>query len=69
MNGFTVVGFIVVGIVVVGMMVWTFFIASPLWVRSREKNPDSRVPFHARIGAVKRINRLDKPVSELKSPE
>ena len=63
MSGFIVLGFIVVGSVVVGMVVWTFFIASAPWVRSREKNAGSQVPFRARFGAAKRKHPLDKLVS------
>jgi hypothetical protein len=65
MSGFIVVGFILVGILVVEMVVWTFFIASPLRQRSREKNAGSQVPFRARFGAVKRKHPLDKQVSGL----
>ena len=53
------------GFVVVGMVVWTFFIASALYGRFREKNAGSQVPFRAGFGAVKRTHRLDAPVSGL----
>jgi hypothetical protein len=55
------------GFVVIGMVVWTFFIACPLYERFREKNAGSRVPSRVGFGAVKRGHRLDKPVSGLKS--
>ena len=46
-------------------VVWTFFIASALCVRSREENAGSHVPFRARFGAIKRKHPLGKLVSRL----
>jgi hypothetical protein len=51
--------------IVIGMVVWTFFIASALCVRFREKNAGSQMPSRAGVGAVKRKHRLDKPISGL----